>query len=101
MRACVCVCVFGLGVQSLGAALCLLHLPPHSSDTQGNGRERGGEFILERKKKESGSIALMGNNAGFTDGPKAKDTGWVFGSQSTNLFDKTVGHPRQDLPRAA
>ena len=46
-------------------------------------------------KKESGSSGLIGNNAGFTDGPKAKDTGWVCGSPSTNLFDKTVGHPCQ------
>lgn len=40
----------------------------------------------------------MGNNAGSTDGPKEKDTGWVCGRQSTNLFDKTVGHPCQALP---
>lgn len=52
-------------------------------------------------KKESGSSGLMGNNAGFTDGPKAKDTDWVCGSQSTHLFDKTVGHPCQALPQPA
>lgn len=52
-------------------------------------------------KKESGSSGLMGNNAGSTDGPKAKDTDWVCRSQSTNLFDKTVGHPCQALPQPA
>lgn len=42
---CTCVCIFGWdrgccgGGGSHGAALCLFHLPPHSSDTQGNGRE--------------------------------------------------------------
>lgn len=47
---CVCVCFigcWGAGVGgSHGAALCLSHLPPHSTDTQGNGGE-GGEFILK------------------------------------------------------
>lgn len=47
----VCIWFFGGEGGSQGAALCLLHLPPHSSDTQGNGRERGGEFILGRKKR--------------------------------------------------
>lgn len=46
----VCVCFIGCwGAReggSHGAALCLSHLPPHSTDTQGNGRE-GGEFILK------------------------------------------------------
>lgn len=41
-----------MGGASHGAALCLFHLPPHSSDTQGNGRERGGEFILGAKKEK-------------------------------------------------
>lgn len=43
----ICVCVFYWMGGSLGAALCLSHLPPHSTDTQGNGR-KGGEFILEK-----------------------------------------------------
>lgn len=39
--------VWGGGGWSHGAALCRSHLPPHSTDTQGNGR-RGGGFILEK-----------------------------------------------------
>lgn len=31
----------------------------------------------------------------------AKDTGWACGSQSTNLFDKTVGYSCQDPPQPA
>lgn len=90
---CLCVCVYvcvymcvyfveGVlvgwdGGVSHGTALCLSHLPPHSTDTQGNGR-RGAEGGINFGKKESGSSGLMGNNAGFTDGPKARHTGWVW-----------------------
>lgn len=95
---CVLCCVWGWW-WSHGAALCLSHLPPHSTDTQGNGREGGGGIHFGKRNR--GSSGLMGNNAGLTDGPEAKDTGWVCGSQSTNLFDKTVGHPCQALPRSA
>ncbi len=99
LHVCVYMCVyFAGGGWSHGAALCLSHLPPHSTDTQGNGKKGWG---IHFGKKESGSSGLMGNNAGFTDGPEAKDTGWVCGSQSTNLFDKTAGHPCQNLPRPA
>lgn len=43
----ICVCILLDGGVSHGAALCLSHLPPHSTDTQGNGR-KGREFILEK-----------------------------------------------------
>lgn len=91
---CVYIQYVVLGVISWGQLCDLSHLPPHSTDTQGNSR-RGGDSFEKKKKKEkveSGSSGLMGNNAGFTDGAKAQDTGWVRTHQSTNLFDRTVGH---------
>lgn len=61
------------GGESHGAALCLSHLPPHSTDTQGNDR-KGGEFILgvRGEERESGSSGLMGNNDGFPDGKRQR-----------------------------
>lgn len=55
---CACVCVLvhshvcrgGCGEGPQGPALCLSHLPPHSADTQGNGR-KGGEFILAKRNR--------------------------------------------------
>lgn len=69
LHVCTFMCVYfaGMGV-SQGAALCLSHLLPHSTDTQGNGK-KGGEFILE---KGIGSSGVMGNNAGFTDGKRQR-----------------------------
>lgn len=66
----VCVCGGGLfGGLSYGPAICLSHLSPHSTDTQGNGdRGVGGSFW----KKERGSSGLMDKYTGFGDWPKVE-----------------------------
>lgn len=44
-----------MGGVSHGTALCLSHLPPHSTDTQGNGR-RGAEGVFILVKRNRGPV---------------------------------------------
>lgn len=83
--------MLGVGVESLGAALCLSHLPPHSTDTQGNDRKVG-EYILVGggKIREPGSSELMGNNDSFSDG---KQCGTVAGK--LELFCFSISFKKQ------